>query len=197
MPARFWPKGNWYALVGMALAASMAMLSIGTAQAEGVEVDCKETNLKFEAPTFKVTCKDYSESSISLSEISAASRTYTLFAMSNAELSFIHVLSNHVLGGTRIYLKLRSLVCRSKMDLDAKLSNWGDEEDVGDYEVKHVTASLRQRRSDGMPRLPQARGPEGRRRLRHDGRLVPPCRRKGQGDGDDEGFHRARTTDPG
>jgi hypothetical protein len=87
-----------------------------------------------------VTCKDYSESSISLSEINAASRTYTLFAMSNAELSFMHVLSNHVLGGTRIYLKLRSLESQIEDNFEAKLSNWGDEEDVGDYEVKHVTA---------------------------------------------------------
>jgi len=127
-------------LWGLVLAAAVVAASIAPARAEGVEIDCKETNLKFEASTFKVTCKDYSRSTINLSEISAASRTYTLLAMSEAELSFMHVLSNHVLGGTRIYLKLSSLEGQIEDNFGAKLSNWGDEEDIGDYEVKHVTA---------------------------------------------------------
>ena len=124
-------------------AASVAAFSIGAAaHAEGVEVDCKETDLEFEAPGFTVKCKDYSRSSVSGEELNAGMQTYTLFALSEADLTFLHVFSNHVIGGTRIYFTRRSLETEIEDSFTAKFSNWGAEDEIGDYEVKPVTAAF-------------------------------------------------------
>jgi hypothetical protein len=124
-------------------AASVAAFSMSAvAHAEGVEVDCKETDLEFEAPGFTVNCKDYSRNSVSGEELNAGMQTYTLFALSEADLTFLHVFSNHVIGGTRIYFTRRSLETEIEDSFTAKFSDWGDEDDVGDYEVKHVTAAF-------------------------------------------------------
>lgn len=124
-------------------AASAAAVSVGAAaQAEGVEVDCKETDFEFEAPGFTVNCKDYSRNSVSGEELSAGMKTYTLFAISEADLTFLHVFSNYVIGGTRIYLLRRSLETEIEDSFTAKFTNWGAEDDIGDYEVKHVTAAF-------------------------------------------------------
>jgi hypothetical protein len=127
---------------GMILAAAaMVMLSSAAARAaDGVEIDCKETDLQFEASGFEVKCKDYSQSTIALSELSAASRTYTLFAVSDAELTFLHVFSNYVRGGTRIYMHRRSIEKEVEDNFEARFSDWASAEDVGDYEVKRMTA---------------------------------------------------------
>lgn len=127
----------------MLAAAAMMMFSAGAARAEGVEVDCKETDLEFEASGFEVKCKDYSQSTIALSEMSAATRSYTLFALSDAELTFLHVFSNYVRGGTRIYMHRRSIETEIEDHFEAKFSDWASEDDVGDYEVKRVTAAFK------------------------------------------------------
>ena len=124
--------------------ALLAVLSAGAARAEeGVKVDCKETNLTFDAPGFDVDCKDFSRSSVSVGEANAATKTYTLFAMSEADLTFLHVFSNRVLGGTGFYFTKRSLEAEIEDNFTAKFSDWGSEDDVGDYEVKHVTAAFK------------------------------------------------------
>jgi hypothetical protein len=124
-------------------AASVAAFSMGaTARAEGVEVDCKDTDLEFQAPGFTVKCKDYSRNSVSGDELNAGMQTYTLFALSEADLTFLHVFSNRVIGGTRIYFSRRSLETEIEDSFTAEFSDWGAEEDVGDFEVKHVTAAF-------------------------------------------------------
>lgn len=123
---------------------AVALLWSGVASAEeGVAVDCKDTDLKFEAPGFKVDCKDYSRSSISVGEMNAATRAYTLFAMSEAELTFMHVFSNHVLGGTRLYFDKRSLQAEIEDHFSAKFSEWADADEIGDYEVKRVNVAFK------------------------------------------------------
>src|SRR4051812_41197128 len=123
---------------GLLLAAAVIASSwVGAARAEeeGKKVDCKETDLDFEAPGFKVDCKDYSRSSISVGEMNAATKAYSMFAMSEAELTFLHVFSNHVLGGTRLYFSKRSLQAEIEDHFNAKFSDWSDVDDIGDYEV--------------------------------------------------------------
>lgn len=121
----------------------LAVLSAGAAVADdGTEIDCKKTNLSFEAPGYTVKCTDYSRSSISLSELNAASQTYVLFALSEADVTFIQAYSKRVLGGTRIYIHRRSLESELENSFSFKFSDWGDEANVGDFEVKHVTVTF-------------------------------------------------------
>jgi hypothetical protein len=116
----------------------------GAAHAEeGVAIDCKQTDLNFEAPGFKVDCKDYSRSSVSVGEMNAATKAYTLFAMSEAELTFLHIFSNHVLGGTRLYFDKRSLSAEIEDHFNAKFSDWADADEIGDYEVKRVNVAFK------------------------------------------------------
>jgi len=125
--------------------AAAAMLALSTVVAradEGVEIDCKKTNLSFEAPGYTVKCTDYSRSTISLSELNAATQTYVLFAMSEADITFLQAYSKRVLGGTRIYLHRRSLESELENSFSFKFSDWADEADVGDFEVKHVTVTF-------------------------------------------------------
>jgi hypothetical protein len=128
---------------GMILAAAaLLVLSAGAAQAaESADIDCKKTNLEFEAPGFTVDCKDYSRNSVSVGELNAATQTYGLFAVSQADVTFLQVYSKAVLGGTRIYIHRRSLESELEGSFSSKFSNWGDEEDIGDFEVKHVTVT--------------------------------------------------------
>jgi hypothetical protein len=131
-------------MAGGLLAVAVATSCIGVALAdEGTKVDCKETDLAFDAPGFTTDCKDYSRSSISVGEMNAATRSYTLFAMSEADLTFLHIYSTRVLGGTRLYFDRRSLESEIEDHFSAKFSAWSDAEDIGDYEVKKVDASFK------------------------------------------------------
>jgi hypothetical protein len=124
-------------------AAALLVAFAGVAGAEeGTEVDCKKADLRFEVPGFTVKCEDYSRSTISLSEMSAASQTYVLFASSDADITFLQVYSRRVLGGTRIYLQRRSLESELADSFSSKFSDWGDEADIGDFEVKHVNVKF-------------------------------------------------------
>jgi len=129
---------------GVILAAAMALLVLsgGAARADdGREVDCKKTNLQFEAPGFAVNCKDYSRNSVSVGEMSAATQFYGMFAISEADITFLQAYSKAVLGGTRIYIQRRSLESEIEDTFSSKFSDWGDEADIGDFEVKHVTVT--------------------------------------------------------
>jgi hypothetical protein len=128
---------------GVALAVACAVAGFGTARAEGTKIDCKETDLEFDAPGFTVDCKDFSRSSISVGEMNAATRTYSLFAMSEADLTFLNVFSNHVLGGTRLYFNRTSLESDIEEHFTGKFSGWTDAEDAGDYTVKTVDATFK------------------------------------------------------
>jgi len=129
---------------GVILAVAMALpvLSGGAARADdGREVDCTKTNLQFEAPGFTVNCKDYSRNSVSVGELNAATQFYGMFAISEADITFIQAYSKAVLGGTRIYIKRRSLESELEDTFSSKFSDWGDEADIGDFEIKHVTVT--------------------------------------------------------
>jgi len=131
-------------LNGAMLAAALTACLTATAHAEeGEKVDCKETSLQFDAPGFTVKCKDYSRASLSVGEVNAATKTYSLFAISEADLTFLNVFSNHVLGGTRLYYDRRSLESEIEDHFDGKFSGWASEEDVGGYEVKRVTVAFK------------------------------------------------------
>jgi hypothetical protein len=131
---------------GIILAAATLLLvlsgSVGAARADdGREIDCKKTNLDFEAPGFTVNCKDYSDNSISVGELNAASRFYGMFAMSEADITFIQAYSKAVLGGTRIYINRRSMESELGDTFSSKFSDWGDEDDIGDFQIKHMTVT--------------------------------------------------------
>jgi hypothetical protein len=134
-----WKMATVFAMAALCAAAVAASPALA---AEGREIDCADTNLKFDAPGFTVDCKDYSQNSISAGEMNAGTRTFTLFAISEQNLTFLHVYSNRVLGGTRLYFTRRGLESEVTDNFTAKFSNWGDEDDIGDYEVKHVTATF-------------------------------------------------------
>jgi hypothetical protein len=130
---------------GVILAAAMSLLVLsgGAARADdGREVDCKKTNLQFEVPGFAVNCKDYSRNSVNVGEMSAATQFYGMFAISEADITFIHAYSKAVLGGTRIYIQRRSLESEIEDTFSSKFSDWGDEADIGDFEIKHVTVTV-------------------------------------------------------
>jgi hypothetical protein len=122
--------------------AAALVLSGGTGRAdEGREIDCKKTNLDFEAPGFTTKCKDYSDNSIDVGELFAASQFYGLFAVSEADLTFIQAYSKAVLGGTRIYINRRGMESELEDTFSSRFTDWGDEDDIGDFEVKHVTVT--------------------------------------------------------
>jgi len=126
------------------LAPAVALLVVyaGAAGADGVEIDCKKTDLAFDAPGYTVKCEDFSRSTISLSELSAASQTYSLFASSEADITFLQAFSRRVLGGTRIYLQRRSLQAQIEEAFSSTFTEWGDEADIGDFEIKHVNVTF-------------------------------------------------------
>jgi len=114
----------------------------GTAQAlEGKEIDCKSTDMNFAAPRFKVTCKDYSRSSVSVGQSLAGSNSYSLFAVSEADLTFLDAFSDHVLGS--VYYSRRSMEADLEDNYDSKFADWATQDDIGDYEIRNVTATFK------------------------------------------------------
>jgi len=128
---------GWAALLLAACWANAALAE------EGEKIDCKETGLAFDAPGFTVDCKDYSRSSISVGEMNAATKTYSLFAISEADLTLLNVFSIRVLGGTRLYLQVRSLESDIEEHFTGRFAGWSQAEDVGDYEVKTVDVTFK------------------------------------------------------
>jgi len=127
---------------GVVLAAVTLLVLSGAVRAdEGREMDCKDTNLAFEAPGFTVNCKDYSDNSIDVGELNAASKVYGMFAYSEADLTYINAFSKAILGGTRLFIYKRSMETELEKSFSSTFSDWGDEEDIGDFEVKHMTVT--------------------------------------------------------
>jgi len=123
-------------------AAALLALSGGTAWADdGREIDCKKTNFDFEAPGFTAHCKDYSDNSVNAGELNAATQFYGMFAMSEADITFIQAYSKAVLGGTRIFFYRRSMEAELESTFSSKFSDWGEEDDIGDFQIKHVTVT--------------------------------------------------------
>jgi hypothetical protein len=126
------------------LGRAMAILvccGAGTALAdEAKKIDCSATDMKFEAPGFTVSCKDYSRSSVSTGETLAASNSYSLFAVSEADLTFLDAFSDRVLGS--VYYSRQSMQSDLEDYYKGKFTKWARQDDIGDYEIGNVTASF-------------------------------------------------------
>lgn len=93
-------------LKGVLAAAALTVLSAGAARAEeGTKMDCADLDMALKAPDFKVTCKDYSDSS-ALGNAGGL-RAELLYAVSESREQVIAVWDIRALGG--IYLKRRGL----------------------------------------------------------------------------------------
>ena len=128
-------------MAGGVLAVACAVSCFGTARAEGTKIECKETDLEFDAPGFTVECKDYSRSSVSVGQSLAGSNSYSLFAVSEADLTFLDAFSDHVLGS--VYYSRRSMEADLEDNYSSKFANWATQDDIGDYEIRNVTATFK------------------------------------------------------
>jgi hypothetical protein len=113
----------------------------GTAQAdEAKKIDCESTGLKFDSPGFTVTCKDYSRNSVNVGQSLAASNSYSLYAFSESEMTFLDAFKEHVLGS--VYYIRRSMEADLEDNYTGKFSNWAAQDDIGDYEIRNVTVAF-------------------------------------------------------
>ena len=127
---------------GLFLAATLILGAAGARADDSVAIDCGKTDMKFEAPGYTVTCEDYSQSTVSVGELSAASQTYSLYALSEADITFLQAYSKHVLGGTRLYIHRQSLESELEGSFSRKFSDWSAQDDIGDFEVKYVNVTF-------------------------------------------------------
>jgi hypothetical protein len=127
-------------------AALLSLLAASASAADPKPVECGETDLTFDAPGFEVTCKDYSRSSVSTGQSVAASNSYSLYAYSAADLTFLDAFSDHIVSAG-VYYTRRSMEADLESNYTAKFADWATLEDIGDYELRNVTVTF----SDGEP----------------------------------------------
>jgi hypothetical protein len=131
----------------VAATAMLVALTALAAEAEtGKEVACSETDFSFEAPGFDVTCKDYSRSSVSTGQSVAASNSYSLYAYSEKDSTFLDAFSDYIVGAS-IYYTRRSFEADLEGAYTAKFADWASQDDIGDYEIRNVTVTF----DDGEP----------------------------------------------
>jgi hypothetical protein len=131
----------------VAAAAMFFALTAVAAEAEpGKEVDCRDSDLKFDAPGFEVTCKDYSRSSVSTGQSVAASNSYSLYAYSEKDSTFLDAFSDYIVGAS-VYYTRRSMEADLEGAYSAKFSDWASQDDIGDFEIRNVTVTF----DDGEP----------------------------------------------
>jgi hypothetical protein len=133
-------------MTAVAAAVCFALAAVAAQAEPGKAVECSDTNLKFEAPGFEVTCKDYSRASVSTGQSVAASNAYSLYAYSEADLTFLDAFSNHIVGAS-VYFTRRSMEADLEGSYPAKFSDWAAQDDIGDYEIRNMTVTF----SDGEP----------------------------------------------
>jgi hypothetical protein len=136
-------------IVAAALAFSAltySVMSAPAAFAQGKDIDCSQTNLTFEAPGFEVKCKDYSRSSVSTGQSLAASNSYSLYAFSEKESTFLDAFSDYIVSAN-VYYTRRSMEADIEDNYSASFSGWASQEDIGDFEIRKVTATF----DDGEP----------------------------------------------
>jgi hypothetical protein len=128
------------------IAAAVALYALTAAAApadEGKKIDCSETSFKFDAAGYEVDCKDASQDSIDVSGGTISVKIYNLHAWSQADATFLDVINDHILGSTRIFYRKTSLESDISRYYGADFKGWADEEDVGDFTVKRVTADFK------------------------------------------------------
>ena len=133
----------------IAVAAALSALAVSAhagapAQADARKtIDCKETSFKFNAPGYKVDCEDASQDSVDVSGGTISVKIHNLHAVSQADATFLDVTNDHILGSTRIFYRKTSLESDITRYFSGDFNGWADEDDVGDFTVKRVTADFK------------------------------------------------------
>jgi hypothetical protein len=127
----------------VAAALAISALTAVAALAEGKKVDCSETSFRFDAPGYAVDCKDVSQDSVDVSGGTIKVKIQTLHAWSEADSTFLDVISDQILGNTGIFYRKSSLESNINRYYSADFDGWADEEDVGNFTVKRVTADFK------------------------------------------------------
>ena len=126
------------------MAAAALIFCLGAARAEeGKEIDCKDTGLGFEAPGFKVTCRDYSDPVASSGGQTFALKRMTLHALSESDGTFLDAIDDRILGTTRVFYHKTSVEGDVGRYFTGDFTQWSDSEDVGSFDVKHFSAKFR------------------------------------------------------
>jgi len=123
-----------------------AMSGVAAEADQGKDIDCSKTDFTFKAPGFEISCKDYSRATVSTGQSLAASNSYSLYAYSRADGTFLDAFSDYIVGST-VYYTRRSIVADLEGNYTAKFSDWATLDDIGDYEIRNVTVTF----SDGEP----------------------------------------------
>jgi len=124
-----------------AAAVLFALTSVAAQADKGKEIQCGETSFTFTAPDFKISCKDYSRSTVSTGQSLSASKSYSLYAYSEREQTFLDVFSDYIVGAT-VYYSRRSMEADLEGNYTARFSDWATLDDIGNYELKNVTATF-------------------------------------------------------
>jgi len=128
----------------MMLAAACMVAGFGAAAAanDGKSIDCSDTGMTFDAPGYKITCRDYSDPMASWSGQSFALKRMTLYALLESDGTFLRAIDDHILGSTRIYYHKGSVETDVGRYFKGDFTQWSDSEEVGDFDVKHFSAKF-------------------------------------------------------
>ncbi|WP_459856737.1 hypothetical protein [Dongia sp. agr-C8] len=124
-------------------ALAVCALAPAAALAEGKKIDCSDTSFEFDAPGYVVDCKDASQNSVDVSGGTITLKIYSLHAVSQADSTFLDVVSDHILGNSGVFYRKSSLQSNITRYYNGDFNGWADEEDVGNYTVKRVTADFK------------------------------------------------------
>jgi len=114
----------------------------GAAATEGKTVECSETKLKFEAPGYEVTCKDYTRNSVSVESLSITEKIQSLHAFSKSEQAFLDVIDDHILGSSSVFFHRTSMESDFTRRYDANFTGWAREDEVDGFEINHVNVQF-------------------------------------------------------
>jgi hypothetical protein len=126
----------------LAAAGMVAGFSAAAAAVEGKPIDCSDTSMNFEASGYQLACKDYSDPVASTGGQTFALKRMTLHALSEREGTFLDAIDDHILGTTRVFYHKTSLENDIGRYFTGNFTQWSDSEDVGDFDVKHFSATF-------------------------------------------------------
>ena len=126
-----------------AVLAVFALTAVAAVAEESKKIDCSDTNFDFDAPGYEVECRDASQDSIDVSGGTIKVKIHTLHAWSPADSTFLDVISDQILGNTGIFYRRSSLESNIGRYYTGDFEGWADEEDVGNFTVKRVTADFK------------------------------------------------------
>jgi len=129
----------------MMLAAACLAVGFGAAASanDGKPIDCGDAGLKFDAPGFKTTCKDYSDPTASTGGMTFALKRMAIHALSESDGTFVDAIDDHILGTTRVYYNKTSLENDISRYFNGDFTQWTDSDEVGGFDVKHFSAKFR------------------------------------------------------